>query len=145
VSLSTRPLVKLAELVPPLQVTAWPIEKKQQTEPACGAVFQPYGPIELLGTISVAARLALDGLLGKVNAAAQCIWAGPESLLTDAGGIWSKEWINGNIERSRGGFQEERVWARDSLCDICGGNDPVLRSSSKSGNQNNVSSSTLPS
>jgi molybdopterin/thiamine biosynthesis adenylyltransferase len=128
-----------------LQITDWPVERKQQTEPACGAVFQPYGPIELLGTVSVAASLALDGLLGKVKAAAQRIWAGPESLLTDAGGIWSKEWIDGSIERSRGGFQEERVWARDLLCDVCGGNDPVIHLSSKSANQSNVSSSTFPS
>jgi len=128
-----------------LQVTAWPVDKQEHTEPACGAVFQPYGPIELLGTISVAASLALDALLGRIITATQRIWAGPESLLTDAGGVWSKEWINGNMERNRGGFQEERVWARDPLCDVCGGNDPMIRLSSKSDNQNNVSSSTLPS
>jgi molybdopterin/thiamine biosynthesis adenylyltransferase len=128
-----------------LQVTAWPGEKKLQMEPACGAVFQPYGPIELLGTISVAASLALDALLGRVKAATHRIWAGPQSSLTDAGGIWSKEWINGNMERGKGGFQEERVWERDPLCDVCGGSDPVIRLSSTSENPNNVSSSTLPS
>lgn len=127
------------------QVTAWPVEKKQQMEPACGAVFQPYGPIELLGTISVAASLALDALLGRVKAATQRIWAGPESLLMDAGGTWSKEWINGNMERGKGGFQEERVWERYPLCDACGGSDPVIRLSSRSDNPSNVSSSTLPS
>jgi sulfur-carrier protein adenylyltransferase/sulfurtransferase len=128
-----------------LQVTAWPGEKKQQMEPACGAIFQPYGPIELLGTISVAASLALGALLGRIKAATHRIWAGPESSLTDAGGIWSKEWINGNMERGKGGFQEERVWERDPLCDVCGGSDPVIHLSSKSENPNNVSSSTLPS
>jgi len=50
-----------------LQVTDWPGEKKLQTEPARGAVFQPYGPIELLGTISVAASLALDALLEELG------------------------------------------------------------------------------
>lgn len=128
-----------------LQVTAWPAEKNLRTEPACGAVFQPYGPIELLGTISVAASLALDALLGKVNSATQRIWAGPESLLTSAGGIWSKEWIDGKIERNKGGFQEERVWERDPSCDVCCGSDPAIRSSSKSDNPNSVSSSTPPS
>jgi sulfur-carrier protein adenylyltransferase/sulfurtransferase len=128
-----------------LRVTAWPGEKKQQMEPACGAVFQPYGPIELLGTISVAANLALDALLERVRAATHHIWAGPLSSLTEAGGIWSKEWINGNMDRGKGGFQEERVWERDPLCDVCGGSDPVIHLSSKSENPNNVSSSTLPS
>jgi molybdopterin/thiamine biosynthesis adenylyltransferase len=128
-----------------LQVTEWPQERKQQMEPACGAVFQPYGPIELLGTISAGASLALDGLLGKATAATHRIWAGPESLLSDAGGTWSKEWINGNMERSKGGFQEERVWERDPLCDVCGGSDPAIRLSSKSDNPSNVLSSMPPS
>ena len=126
-----------------LQVTEWPQEKELKMEPACGAVFQPYGPIELLGTISVGASLGLDGLLGKVTAATHRIWAGPESLLLEAGGTWSKAWINGNMERSKGGFQEERVWGRDPLCDVCGGSDAATRLSSKSGNPDNVSSSTL--
>lgn len=125
-----------------VQVTAWPSDDTLQTEPACGAVFQPYGPIELLGTISVAASLALDALLGKAKSATQRIWAGPESLLRNAGGNWSNEWIDGKIERNKGGFQEECVWERDPSCDVCGGSDPVIRSFSKSDNPNNASSST---
>jgi sulfur-carrier protein adenylyltransferase/sulfurtransferase len=128
-----------------LQVTAWPHDKKQQMEPACGAVFQPYGPIELLGTISIAASLALDVLLGKATVAKHRIWAGTESLLVDVGGTWSKEWINGNMERSKGGFQEERVWEKDPLCDVCCGSGTIIRLSSKSDNPNSVSSSTLSS
>ena len=128
-----------------LQVTDWPRDTKEQTEPACGAVFQPYGPIELLGTISIAASLVLDVLLGKTTVAKHRVWAGPESLLSDAGGTWSEEWINGNLEQSKGGFQEERVWERDPLCDVCGGTDTVIRLSSKSDNPNNGLSSTPPS
>jgi hypothetical protein len=128
-----------------LQVTEWPRDKKEQTEPACGAVFQPYGPIELLGTISIAASLALDALLGKATVAKHRIWAEPESLLSDAGGTWSEKWINGNLERSKGGFQEERVWERDPLCDVCGGSNTESPLSSKSDNPNNGLSSTPPS
>ena len=57
-------------------------------------------------------------------------------------GNWSEEWISGNMERSKGGFQEERVWERDPLCDVCGGSDTVIRLSSKSDNPNNDLSST---
>jgi molybdopterin/thiamine biosynthesis adenylyltransferase len=128
-----------------VQLTVWPGEDTLQPEPSCGAVFQPYGPIELLGTISAAASLALDALLGKAKSATHRIWAGPESLLMDAGGNWSNEWIDGKIERNKGGFQEDRVWERNPSCDVCGGSDPVTRSSSKSDNPNSVSSSTPPS
>lgn len=128
-----------------VQLTVWPGDDTLQAEPACGAVFQPYGPIELLGTISVSASLALDALLGKAKSATHRIWAGPEPLLTDAGGNWSNEWIDGKMERNKGGFQEERIWERNPSCDVCGGSAPVTRSSSKSDNPNSVSSSTPPS
>jgi hypothetical protein len=79
-----------------LRVTEWPKEATEQREPACGAVFQPYGPIELLGTVSAAAGLALDALLKKVTAATHRAWAGPQAWLTGAGGAWSR---NGLVKK----------------------------------------------
>jgi sulfur-carrier protein adenylyltransferase/sulfurtransferase len=128
-----------------LQVTEWSKENKQQQEPACGAVFEPYGPIELLGAISATASLALDGLLNKVKLATHRIWAGPESLLFGTGGAWSKQWVNEKIERSKGGSQEDRIWGKDPLCDACRSGDIAVRSSLKSDNPNNASSSMLSS
>jgi molybdopterin/thiamine biosynthesis adenylyltransferase len=128
-----------------LQVTQWPRDKKEQTEPACGAIFQPYGPVELLGTTLIAAGLALDALLGTAIVAKHRIWAGPEFLLSDTGGSWSEEWIHGNIERRKGCFQEERVWEKDPLCNVCGGIDILSPLSSKSENPYNGLSSTHPS
>jgi sulfur-carrier protein adenylyltransferase/sulfurtransferase len=122
-----------------LLVTEW-TQETATAEPACGAIFQPYGPIELLGTISLAAGLVLDALLRKVTAATHRIWAGPENLLLDAGGSWSKEWINNDPDRSKGGFQEERVWQKDPFCDVCGSPEPASRSHLTSGNPSNVSS-----
>jgi hypothetical protein len=129
-----------------LRVTEWPNEKKEQTEPACGAVFQPYGPIELLGTISTAAGLALDGLLKNVTTAVHRVWAGPERLLLDAGGTWSTQWMNGDPNRSKGAFQEERAWEKDPQCGICGaGTGLASQLFTRSDNPPNVSSSALPS
>jgi molybdopterin/thiamine biosynthesis adenylyltransferase len=48
-------------------ITKWRRDTETRSEPACGAVFQPYGPIELQGSISMAASLALDSLLGRYN------------------------------------------------------------------------------
>jgi hypothetical protein len=117
-----------------LQVTEWPPEKTQEREPACGAVFEPYGPIEVLGTISAAASLTLDGLLNKIKRATHRIWAGPESLLLEAGGSWSKQWLNEKMDRKRGGFQEDRIWEKDPSCNACGDGDIVTPSLSKSDN-----------
>lgn len=110
-----------------LQITTWPAGDQSEPEPACGAVFQPYGPIELLGTISVGASLALDGLLGRVKVATHRIWAGPETLLTDAGGSWTECWVGNNKERAKGGFQEDRTWERNPDCSVCGGSGSSIR------------------
>lgn len=54
--------------VPHVQVAAWPDEQAVAfEEPACGAHYQPYGPIELGFVTSLVAQLALDCLLGKVT------------------------------------------------------------------------------
>jgi molybdopterin/thiamine biosynthesis adenylyltransferase len=105
-----------------IAITAWPKGTESQSEPACGAVFQPYGPIELQGTISSAASLALDGLLGKIQHALHRVWAGPHSLLVEAGGDWSDIWRNGKPEREKGGIQEDWTWQKDDLCPVCSGN-----------------------
>lgn len=102
-------------------VTAWPSQAPNNpSEPACGAHFQPYGPVELAGTISVAASLTLDAVLGKVTSALHRIWAGPRSLLEDAGGTWDERWLAEHPGRTDGPFQEDRPWSSDSVCAVCG-------------------------
>jgi len=127
-----------------LQVTTWENETTR-AEPACGAIFQPYGPVELLGTISLGAALALDALLHKATTATHRIWAGSRALLREQGGSWSTEWIGGNPERDKGGFQEERVWEKDRFCSVCGNPERASRSSSISGSPDSASSSAHPS
>lgn len=103
-------------------ITVWQENGHPRSEPACGAVFQPYGPTELQGTISLAASLALDGLLGRANEAVHRVWAGPHSLVVEAGGDWSEAWRNGHPEREKGGLQEDWTWEKDILCPVCSGN-----------------------
>src|ERR1700693_646772 len=99
-------------------ITDW---EKSETkhEPACGAVYQPYGPIELSWTTALASALALDCLLGKISTSTHRMWAGPQSLLVAAGGVWNADWIGGRKERAAGGFLEERVWEKDATCPVC--------------------------
>jgi len=88
-------------------------------EPACGAVYQPYGPVELAWTTALASALALDCLLSKISSSTHRIWAGPKAMLEAAGGSWNADWIRDRKEREAGGFLEQRVWAKDLTCPIC--------------------------
>jgi len=102
-------------------VTAWPTQTSNYlSEPACGGRFQPYGPVELAGTVSVAASLTLDALLGKLHSAIHRIWVGPRSLLEDAGGVWDNRWLAEHPYRIEGAFQEDLPWPIDTVCAVCG-------------------------
>ena len=102
-------------------VTKWPATTPSHfAEPACGAYFQPYGPVELMGTVSAAASLALDALLKKVESAAHRVWAGPRDLLEEQGGAWSDAWSAGHPNRNEGAFQENIIWQQDPDCTACG-------------------------
>lgn len=95
--------------LPRLQVTAWPAGDTQRREPACGAVYQPYGPVELAFVHALAAELALDALLANRTTTTHRIWAAPRERLARLGGEWSAEWraIEGD---SAGGQIHERSW-----------------------------------
>lgn len=125
---------------PKQELTDWPKDKREKREPACGAVFQPYGPIELSGTISLGAGLALDSLLGKLHSATHRIWAGPQTLLLEAGGKWSEEWQKDHRDRAEGGFQEQQNWLGDLGCPVCGAASIEATLPIRSANQDNASS-----
>lgn len=103
------------------RVTKWPENMPSHiSEPACGAHFQPYGPIELMGTVSIAASLALDALLDKLITATHRVWAGPSSLLEESGGAWNDAWLAQHPARNQGAFQETTIWQEDPACSACG-------------------------
>ncbi len=77
---------------PGLQVTDWSGAPDIYQEPACGAIYQPYGPIELAQTIATSSELALDALLGAEQGSVVRFWAGRSALLESAGGKWTKAW-----------------------------------------------------
>jgi hypothetical protein len=101
-----------------LEITTWAKEEERQ-EPACGAIFQPFGPIELSWTTALTSSLALDCLLSKIQQSTHRIWAGPKALLEAAGGKWNPDWIGAKSERESGGFLEEHPWPKDGDCLVC--------------------------
>lgn len=125
-------------------ITEWPEGNETRHEPACGAIFQPYGPVELQAALSLSASLALDSLLGKVHRTIHRVWAGPHALLLESGGKWSPTWLDGHPERESGGFQEELEWRKDELCPICSGSATGAPFASGSETRDSASSSHQP-
>jgi threonine dehydrogenase-like Zn-dependent dehydrogenase len=100
------------------QFTDWPAETLRQ-EPACGAVYQPYGPVDLAPTVNLIAELAIDFLLGKSSESLHRIWIGRSSLLEAAGGKWSAAGMVQLNGRSQGGCFEEQPWLASGECREC--------------------------
>jgi hypothetical protein len=88
-------------------------------EPACGAVFQPYGPIELAHVVATIAELAMDYLLGSVTTSTHRIWVDRRSRVAETGGGWTAEWAKIAGDRLDGGFLYESVWASSGGCPMC--------------------------
>jgi hypothetical protein len=104
--------------LPDFQVTTWPTGSTTRTEPACGAVYQPYGPIELGFITSLAAELALDALLVPEIAPIHRAWIAPSRRLQQASGAWSETWQRDPMFRQDGGFIVERPWPK-AVCARC--------------------------
>ena len=103
---------------PRLRVCRWDAETTLQ-EPACGAVFQPYGPVELAHVIATVAELAVDCLLGTIATSTHRIWADRRSRLIETGGAWTADWEKIAGDRDGGGFLHESVWAPSPDCRAC--------------------------
>lgn len=106
---------------PMLRVTEWPDGPTARQEPACGATFQPYGPVELMYVTALVADLSLDCLLGSVKESTERIWAASDSLRQCVGGAWSDEWRKLAGDQVVGGRVAERAWSRSSRCIECMG------------------------
>jgi len=104
--------------LPKFRVTDWPNGATERQEPACGAVYQPYGPVELGYVSNLTAELALDVLLGEESRADHRVWIGAGKRLRDLGGTWSDAWRADPAFREEGGFTLCRPWPSAS-CATC--------------------------
>lgn len=90
-----------------------------QREGACGNYFQPYGAPEITAIASMAADLALDHLLGRVDAGAYRIVSGREAAIARSGGTWTEDW-RAATQNGPSATMVERVWRHDLSCRACG-------------------------
>ena len=103
---------------PRFQVTEWPVEPSLQ-EPACGAVFAPYGAVDVGSTVTLVSSLILDCLLGSTKSPTHRFWVGARSLLLEAGGRWSAGWKVHPQFRESGSIVVEQSWPPETLCSSC--------------------------
>ena len=104
---------------PERQLTNWPVNPNRQI-PACGATFQPYGPVELGGTVGLIAGLALDSILGKIHLSTHRIWKGSSDLLEAAGGTWNDDMMMSLNAVGHDNLQLRCDWTANSKCAMCG-------------------------
>jgi hypothetical protein len=96
---------------PDVVATHWP-EETRRYEPACGAAFEPYGPVELGFIASLIAQAALDGLLGTVGPSTHRMWLARRAFVESAGGSWSEVLREIAPHALEGGMMVERPWGR---------------------------------
>lgn len=96
--------------LPHFRVTEWGKQDPNRQEPACGALFQPYGAVELSLANGVIAELAIDALLGEAAGLTHRIWIASKKYLRQAGGHWSSTWKENSSFQENGNFICEKQW-----------------------------------
>jgi hypothetical protein len=105
--------------VPDFEVSAWPADAGTTLEePACGAHYQPYGPVELGFITSLVSQVALDGLLGKLTRSGHRIYAARYTFVRELGGRWSDGWARDYSHHLEGGAVVDRPWPSER-CASC--------------------------
>ncbi|WP_165828754.1 E2/UBC family protein [Caulobacter radicis] len=106
---------------PRLRVTDWAGSTLKQ-EAACGAFFQPYGPVQLEHVATLVAATALDRLLGQSQVGEEHrVWVGAARQLEQAGGKWSNDWLKRIGQKESGDRKVALAWTQDPSCQVCGG------------------------
>lgn len=102
-----------------VEETLWKGDGQMQTEPACGNLFQPYGPLDAAHAEALVSRLALDILTGAETTPVHRVYAGPTAELEAAGGEWSKFHLEHRPEGYQGPFEYTRAISPCGECPCC--------------------------
>ena len=104
---------------PSFRVVEWPHGgDASREEPACGAHYQPYGPVELSYVTAMISGVALDCLLRPPGHSFSRVIATSQRRIDELGGRWSDEWL---AEQGKGGSgvrTVDRPWLR-TPCPAC--------------------------
>lgn len=90
-----------------------------QSEPACGTLFQPYGPIDVAHAEALVSRLCIDVLTGEASLPTHRVYAGTTEHLIGNGGEWSEDHLKYRPSGFEGAFEYEKPIPICSECLIC--------------------------
>lgn len=78
----------------------WPQDAGVTVAPAgCGSAFQPYTATDMLGTVQVTTRLALEVLLGDIDAPVHRVWLGDRGVAEKGGATLSPAFDGSHREK----------------------------------------------
>jgi hypothetical protein len=105
--------------VPNFTIVEWPDGGGGNTEePACGAHYQPYGPIELGFITATIGETVLDCLLGRISRSKHRMFATSPSRVGILGGRWTEAWLATPSSKSADAVTHERDWPAHD-CIVC--------------------------
>ena len=105
---------------PSFKVVDWPDGGDgSQEEPACGAHYHPYGPVELNYVTATIGDVALECLLSPPAHSFSRVFATSQRRIDELGARWSDEWLAEHGNDDRGIRTIDRPWLRTN-CSACG-------------------------
>lgn len=105
---------------PSFKVVEWPGGgDANQEEPACGAHYQPYGPVELSYVTAMISDAAMDCLLNPPTRSFSRVFATSQRRIDELGGQWSGAWLAESGKGESGMRTVDRPWEKMD-CAACG-------------------------
>ena len=105
---------------PSFKVVVWPGGgDANQEEPACGAHYQPYGPVELSYVTAMISDVAMDCLLSPPTCSFSRVFATSQHRVDELGGQWSEAWSAECGNGGEGIRTVDRPWEKMN-CAACG-------------------------
>ena len=105
---------------PSFRVVEWPDGgDASQEEPACGAHYHPYGPVELGYVTAMISDVALDCLLSPPTRSFSRVLATSQRRIDELGGRWSDVWLVEQGKGESGMRTVDRPWLQMN-CPVCG-------------------------
>ncbi len=104
-----------------------------QEEPACGAHYHPYGPVELSYVTAMISDVALDCLLCPPTSSFNRVLATSQRRMNELGGRLSDAWIAERGKGESGMRMVDRPWMKMD-CAVCGDPRPANVDASRLGN-----------
>ena len=101
------------------KVVDWPDGgDASQEEPACGAHYNPYGPVELNYVTAMISDVALDCLLSPPTHSFSRVFATSQRRIDELGARWTNEWLAEQENDVAGVRTVDRPWLR-TTCPAC--------------------------